>query len=67
MGLRNIVDSNQTAPRVAVWSGSTLFAIPSASFGHIFLWKIQISQILGLLQYIYRVSEYLGVLQYYYS
>ena len=28
----------QTAPRGAVWSGSTLFAIQSASFGLITLW-----------------------------
>ena len=26
----NCVDPDQTAPRGAVWSGSTLFAIPSA-------------------------------------
>ena len=31
-------DPDQTAPRGAVWSGSTMFAIPSASFGHITLW-----------------------------
>ena len=31
-------DPDQTAPRGAVWSGSTLFAIPSASFGLIILW-----------------------------
>ena len=30
----NSVDPDQTAPR----SGSTLFAIPSARFGHITLW-----------------------------
>ena len=34
----NSADPNQTAPRGAVWSGSTLFVIPSASFGHITLW-----------------------------
>ena len=35
----NSADPDQTAPRGgAVWSGSTLFAIPSASFGHITLW-----------------------------
>ena len=28
----NSVDPDQTAHRGAVWSGSTLFAIPSASF-----------------------------------
>ena len=31
----NSADPDQTAPRGAVWSGSTLFAIPSASSGHI--------------------------------
>ena len=34
----NSADPDQTAPREAVWSGSTLFAIPSASFGLITLW-----------------------------
>ena len=34
----NSVDPDQTSPRGAVWSGSTLFAIPSASFGLITLW-----------------------------
>ena len=29
----NSADPDQTAPRGAVWSGSTLFAIASASFG----------------------------------
>ena len=34
-GMANSVDPDQTAPRGAgaSWSGSTLFAIPSASFG----------------------------------
>ena len=34
----NSADPDQTAPTGAVWSGSTLFAIPSASFGLITLW-----------------------------
>ena len=34
----NSADPDQTAPLGAVWSGSTLFAIPSASFGLITLW-----------------------------
>ena len=34
----NSADPDQTAPRGAVWSGSTLPAIPSASFGLITLW-----------------------------
>ena len=33
----NSADPDQTAPGGAVWSGSTLFAIPSASFGLITL------------------------------
>ena len=36
--LEDSADPDQTAPRGAVWSGSTLFAIPSASFGLIILW-----------------------------
>ena len=47
----------------AVWSGSTLFAIPSASFGLITLWKSHIIQILELLQQIFWVSKYLGNLR----
>ena len=34
----NSADPDQTAPTGAVWSGSSLFAIPSASFGLITLW-----------------------------
>ena len=33
----NSVDPDQTAPRRAVWSGSTLFGIPSTFFGPITL------------------------------
>ena len=33
----NSADPDQTAPRGAIWSGSTLFAIPSALFGLITL------------------------------
>ena len=36
--LANRVDPDQTTPRGAIWSGSTLFAIPSLPFGHITLW-----------------------------
>ena len=39
----NTVDPDQTAPRLEF----TLFAIPSASFGLITLWKSHIVQILG--------------------
>ena len=56
----NSADPDQTAPRGAVWSGSTLFAILSASFGLITLWQIHIVQILEWLQQIFWVSEYLG-------
>ena len=47
----------------AVWSGSTLFAIASASFGIITLCKSHIAQILEWLQQIFGVSEYLGNLR----
>ena len=56
----NSADPDQTAPREAVWSGSTLFAIPSASFGRITLRKCHLVQLLGWLQQILWVSEYLG-------
>ena len=36
----NSADPDQTAPKGAVRSGSTLFAIPSASFGYITLWSM---------------------------
>ena len=52
----NSVDPDQTTPGGAVWSGSTLFAIPFAPFGHI----QSLVQILGWLQQIFRVSEILG-------
>ena len=59
----NSADPDQTAPRGAVWSGSTLFAIPSASFGLITLWQSHTVQILEWLQPIFWVSEYLGNLR----
>ena len=43
----NMVDLDQTTPRGAVWSECTRFAILSASFRHITLWKLHISKILG--------------------
>ena len=58
------VDPDQTAPREAVWSGSTLFAIPSASFRSINLWHSLVVQILEWLQQIFRMSEFLGFLPY---
>ena len=60
----NSADPDQTAPRGAVWSGSTLFAIPSASFGCITLRKHHLVQLLGWLQQIFWVFEYLGNLRY---
>ena len=42
----NSADPDQSAFRGAVWSGSTLFAIPSASSGLITLWQSHIGQIL---------------------
>ena len=58
----NSADPDQTAPRGAVWSGSTLFAIPSASFGCITLRKRHPVQLLGWLQQMFWASEYLGSL-----
>ena len=46
----NSADPDQTAPRIAVWSGSALFAIPSASFGCIILRKSHLVQLLGWLK-----------------
>ena len=40
----NSVDPDQIAPRGAVWSESTLFAISSALFGQITLQQIHIVQ-----------------------
>ena len=61
----NSADADQTAPRGAVWSGSTLFAILSVSFGWITLRKRHLVQLLGWLQQILWVSEYLGNLRYF--
>ena len=60
----NSADPDQTAPRGAVWSGSTLFAIPAASFGCITLRKSHLVQLLGWLLQIFWVSEILGFLRY---
>ena len=59
----NSADPDQTAPRGAVWSGSTLFAIPSASFRLITLRQSHTIQILEWLQQIFWVSENLGSLR----
>ena len=53
----NSADPDQTAPGGAVWSGSTLFAIPSALFWLITLWQSHIVQILEWLQQTFWVSE----------
>ena len=60
----NSADPDQTAPRGAVWSGSALFAIPSASFGLITLWQSHIVQTFEWLQQMFWVSENLGSLRY---
>ena len=54
----NSADPDQTAPRGAVWSGSTLFAIPSASFGCITLRKRHLIQLLGWLQQIFGCAKF---------
>ena len=56
----NSVDPDQTAPLGAVWSGSTLFAILSTSFGHITLCGSNFRMI----KTIFGVSEFLGFLRY---
>ena len=50
----------QTQMRGAVWSGSTLFAVPSASFGWITLRKSHLVQLLGWLQQIFRCPNIKG-------
>ena len=50
-------DPDQTA-RGAVWSGSTLFAIPSASFGCITLRKSHLIQLLGWLPQIFWCPKF---------
>ena len=60
----NSVDPDETAPRRAVWSVSTLFAIPAAPFGLNTLWYSHIVQFLGSFNTgIFRVSKYLGILR----
>ena len=60
----NSADLGQTAPRGgAVWSGSTQFAVSSASFELITLWYSLIVQMLEWLQQIVWVSKYLGNLR----
>ena len=58
----NSADPDQTARRGAVWSGSTLLAIPATSFGCMTLRKSHLVQVLGWLQQTFWVSEILGFL-----
>ena len=53
----NSVDPDQTALG-AVWSGSTLFAIPSASFGCIIPRKSHLVKLLGWLQQIFGCPKF---------
>ena len=57
-------DPDQTAPRGAVRSGSTLFAIPNASFGCITLKETPSCSTFRVITTIFWVSEYLGNLRY---
>ena len=50
-------DPDQTAPRGAVWSGSTLFAIPSASLDSL-LYGRATAQILEWLQQIFGCPKF---------
>ena len=59
--LANSVDPD---PRAAVWSESTMFAIPSTAFGPITLWKGHFVEHLGWLSQNVWMSEFLGVLRY---
>ena len=61
--------SKQCRPRSdcfkeAVWSGSTLFTIPSASFGYIYAMLHQTFQFLGQLWQLFKVSQILEFLRY---
>ena len=58
----NSVDPEQTAPKEAVYPGSTLFAIPSALFGHISLYitKLHCSNF-RIITAIFSVCEISGV------
>ena len=63
----NSADPDQTAPRGAIWSGSSLFAIPFASFRRNTLWFGFFVWISGRLQQSFLASENLGTLWYYTS
>ena len=53
----NSADQDQTASEEAVWSGSTLFAIPSSSFGCINAMLHQTFLFLGQLWQLFKVSQ----------
>ena len=55
----NSADQDQTASEEAVWSGSTLFAIPSASFGCINAMLHQTFLFLGQLYEVSQILEFL--------
>ena len=59
----NSADQDQTASEEAVWSGSTLFAIPSASFGCINVMLHQTFLFLGQLWKLFEVSQILEFLR----
>ena len=56
-------NSVDTDPRGAVWSWSSLFAIPFAWIGHLTLCENSFSNF-SLITAIFRVSEFLGFLRY---
>ena len=58
----NNADPDQTAPRGTVWSGSTLFAIPFASFGRITPCKIHNLAKFSIITVFFLVSKFLEVL-----
>ena len=51
---RNSVDPVQNAPSGAIWSGSTLFVIPSAFLN---MWQNHIVQTVGELQHFLQVPD----------
>ena len=59
----NSADPDQTAPRGAVWSGSSLFAIPFSHDGQNILLFGPFVWILGSLQQSFLASENLGTLR----
>ena len=60
----NSADQDQTASEEAVWSGSTLFAIQSASFGCINAMLQLTFLFLGQLWQLFEMSQILEFLRY---